>query len=391
MDYTKEKHGMKYRNIFLIISSLYFHSYALSSSFSVYWNDAKIEVTKDYADVFLQKNKPTFIGLPSSKNYDFINNNYYFDLTIEDFSSIKGIELRFSSNKGFENYKYYQVPIFTDQDFNIIRSKRKTSFGISLANLRQKGKLPKGVDLNTATLYINSSKKNKVRISTLKEKKKKQKRAILSITFDDGYIDNSLAAEIMRKHNLTATAYIIPSKINKKGYLNQDELQLLKNGHNWDIQHHHGTPFTELEKNNLIKDISNLDTYFKKNKLNRKSSTHLAYPLGKWNEKVYSIVKKRYATARIAGGGIETLPPADLHLLKTYNVLHSTTPTQLREVIQRSKKANQWLILMFHYINESPKNDLEYSTENFKELMKIIKEEKISVQTINQVWKRHLK
>ena len=75
--------------------------------------------------------------------------------------------------------------------------------------------------------------------------------------------------------------------------------------------------------------------------------------------------------------GSGTLPPADPHLLRVYNVTDTTTPQAVGEAARQARENKEWLILMLHYLVEDPKIDIEYSIENFKALLAEVKKSEI--------------
>jgi peptidoglycan/xylan/chitin deacetylase (PgdA/CDA1 family) len=352
------------------------------------WNSGKIDHKEDKTTIMtLGSMKPAFLVV-NDIEYNFSQNNYYFSFSIDNFEKTLGIELRFSEKNCSENYLYYRVPKFDDPEFNLVKPNRKTTLGISMANLQIKGKIPKS--LNSLCIYINAKESRKFSLYKITHKRKRNP-GIVSLTFDDGFRDIMIASKLMSKFNLEATAYIMPRDLGKKGYITKNESKTLQIQNGWDIQYHHLIPYTKMNSFERKKETDYTRNYLKEAKLSKGRGSHLAYPLGKWNIQVLKFVRNNLNTARLAGGGIETIPPADLHLLRVVNVLNSTTPEEIKELIKSTKDNNQWLILMFHYLKKEAKTDLEYSISNFKEILKIISDEEIDVMTVDQVWKKYLK
>jgi peptidoglycan/xylan/chitin deacetylase (PgdA/CDA1 family) len=220
-------------------------------------------------------------------------------------------------------------------------------------------------------------------------KEKKIKQPLLSITFDDGYKSQVLASQISKKYGLPVTAYIMPRDIGKDKIINLSQLkEMHKSG--WDIQSHFNEPLTWMSEKEIKAEMQFGINYINQNQVQSKTQ-HLAYPLGKHNALVVSTVKKYFKTARLAGGGIETLPPADLYRLRTYNVLNSTSPSEIQTAINKAIENQQWLILMFHYLKSSPETELEYKPDDFEKVCEIIKSSKIKAMTIDKVYQQFLK
>ena len=85
---------------------------------------------------------------------------------------------------------------------------------------------------------------------------------------------------------------------------------------------------------------------------------------------VRPLVRKHFATARLAGAGPETIPPADPHLLRAVNVLDTTTAEELGEIARRARDHGEWAILMFHHLRESTASPLDYPIERFEGAVK---------------------
>ncbi|GEM_PF-2212564 len=393
MTYGRERPGMKSR-IFLILCNFLIFNCNTIAEFNtkntfLEWQSGVLQIMKENINLFTKDQKnPLFLTHDiSDKEINLDLENIIIPLLIDDIRLVSGLEIRLSEKRASNNYLYYSVPFFHDYEFNLIKSSKKTEIGLSKANFKLKGEEFKKVNYITFYFSTNSAE---VRLSVWPIKKsKKISDGVLTLTFDDGPKDNLLAAEILKKYNIPATAYIMPNALGTKDFLTSKELRSISKK-NWDIESHHETPFTYFSKDSLDKEISDVESFLINNKY-KKKNFHLAYPLGKTNESVIEAVSKKFSTARIASGGIETIPPVNLHMLRAYNVLKTTTPKELREVIKRTKESKQWLILMFHHIKDEPVDDIDYSTENFEELAKIIKESDISIMTMNEVWNKYLK
>jgi len=92
-----------------------------------------------------------------------------------------------------------------------------------------------------------------------------------------------------------------------------------------------------------------------------------------------------FATARLAGSGPETLPPADPHLLRAFNVTDSTTPEQVGAAAQRARDNHEWLILMFHHLVEAPAQSTDYRLSDFAKLLDEVAASGIRVAPVSEV------
>ena len=308
-------------------------------------------------------------------------------IKIDDVSKLAGLEFRLSSDRFSENYFAFSFPLYDDPDFNVVRDGVWTTVTFSFGNARVEGK-PDRSRIDSIGWYL-ADKGNGAPISawwgglSLVDE---PKEGVLSITFDDGYDENLTAAKIMAKHAMAGTAYIIPDAIGQTGYLNHHELVDMQLRYGWDVAAHHQTPFTELRPDELENAILGVQQFLMENDFGG-GAGHVAYPLGRQNTAlVRPLVRKHFATARVAAQGPETLPPADPHLLRVMNVTNETTPAEVAKAAKRAKEHKEWLILMFHYLVDDPTHSLEYSVKDFEKVIDGIAQSGIRVMPMTKVW-----
>jgi hypothetical protein len=160
----------------------------------------------------------------------------------------------------------------------------------------------------------------------------------------------------------------------------------MKTTYGWDIAAHHQTPFTDFTPEQLENTILGVKRFLIENQFEA-GAGHLAYPLGKQNTgSVQPLVRKHFTTARVAGSGPETLPPADPHMLRVFNVSNTTTPEEVGAAAREAMKNKQWLILMLHYLVDEPQNAIEYSTADFRKLVAEVKKSGARVMPVARVW-----
>jgi hypothetical protein len=154
-----------------------------------------------------------------------------------------------------------------------------------------------------------------------------------------------------------------------------------------DVAAHDDPPLTSLPPDELEPRLRGIQSYLADHGY-ADGAKHLAYPLGKQEtSRVRPTVNKLFATARLAGSGPETLPPADPHLLRAFNVLDSTTPEEVAAAAQRAKDNHEWLILMFHWLPEKAAKPTDYSMDDFKRALDAVAKTGVRVAPITEVWK----
>jgi len=309
------------------------------------------------------------------------------DVKVDDVAQLGGMEFRLSSDRFSENYFAFGTTLYDDPDFNVLRDGVWTTLTFSFGSARVEGK-PDRSRLNSIGWYVADKGEGTPitaywgGLSLVDE----PKSGVVSITFDDGYDEHLLAAKMMARYGMRGTAYIIPHAVGQVGYLTHHQLVDLQERYGWDIAAHHETPFTEMRPDELENAILGVQRFLEENQFGA-GAGHLAYPLGKQNTSlVRPLVRKHFTTARVAASGPETIPPADPHLLRVFNVLPSTTPEEVGQAVRRAMEHKEWLILMLHYLVEEPSNDLEYGIEQFDRMLAEIQKAGARVMPLAQVW-----
>jgi peptidoglycan/xylan/chitin deacetylase (PgdA/CDA1 family) len=207
---------------------------------------------------------------------------------------------------------------------------------------------------------------------------------VVSLTFDDGYDEHyAVAAPLLAEHGLRGTAYVMPDQVGQQGYMTREQLRALQQQFGWDVAAHHFTPLTEFPPGELPGVLDGIQGWLAQNGFG--GGRHLAYPLGKHDARVLAPVRPRFATARLASGGAETLPPADPHRLRAMNVLDSTPPEALVAAARRAREEREWLILMFHFLVDSPRRETEYPIEALREAIAGIARAGVAVRPVSEV------
>ncbi len=309
-----------------------------------------------------------------------------FEIASKDILNLAGIDLRLQKKSGDKTFISYQLPLFSDPEFNWVQSDTLNTITLSLSHFLKGKKADGEYKVFSAFIRFKDTKKYSIEFKNLSVQQKKFfKKGRVSFTFDDGYISLLDAHRLIRRHGFVATAYVIQEALGTPGYISVDDLcKMAREG--WMVGSHATQPFTE--KTNLSGFIQKDFLAMKKQCSGSFVPEHLAFPLGKQNAKVLEDVKKVYKTARIASAGLETLPPAQNLKLRAFNVTAGTKPQDIALLAKEAVEQGDWLILMFHYLvpAKMPTNDLEYSFESFEILLKELAPIKKQVRTIKDVY-----
>jgi len=305
---------------------------------------------------------------------------------IDRTDKVAGLELRLSDTISFERHVAFRIPFYSDHSADRIHPEEWTGVSFGLGNAVFVG----NPDLDHLTYFgwfvMDSGEGEVVFELTDLERVSRPQEGIVSFTFDDGYVDQLEAARALSEYGLGATAYVMPRQIGWPGYLDSAQLAALVEEHDWEVSSHHATPFTDFPRQELENEIAY--SFESLEQLGFSATAgHLAYPLGKQNSRVVmNVVRNAFASARLASGGPETLPPADWHLLRAVNVLPTLSPEDVFEAVERAHENGEWAILMFHHLVESPQQDTDYAVADFERLVRLVAESGARVMTVGQVW-----
>lgn len=350
---------------------------------SVVFGGAKAHANKNRSCVveFSASMDPVLVKWPLGKSLGK-DELVELDFLFNSFTDMNGIELRLFNGTNINQFLIYKAGFFAQESFNFLQSNAKTKMSMGLGHFQGESK----GSYDTLGIYVQpkSAKEFSLTLGDLSVVKKSFfGKGVVSITFDDGYESLLVADQILKPQGLSATAYIIFEALNRKSYVTKDDVcTLSKNG--WAISSHATVPYTQTQNLDkfLKEDVANMRTLCK----GALPIQHVAYPLGEHSTEIINIVKKYYSSARLAAGGLETLPPVNPYKLRAVNVTPGLSPQEIVKMAEDAIQSGDWLILMFHYIvSGAERNDLEYSSEKLKLVAAGLKKHKGQVKTVPQV------
>ncbi len=199
------------------------------------------------------------------------------------------------------------------------------------------------------------------------------------INFDDGYDGVfTKAFPIMQEHNIPGVVFVITNQIGKKNHLSIDQLKVLRDS-NWEIGSHSICHYdlTQIIPSVLEHEIKGSKKHLYNLDLIDDSYASFSSPNTKWNTEIVKLVSTSYQLARSKSLYILKEDKMFVEDILSKVVVKSTTVKQVEYWIDEAKEKNQPLILIFHEIAKDG-NDLFYSPEKFKNLLKSINKYKIT-------------
>ncbi len=307
-------------------------------------------------------------------------------IRVDDLARLGGMEFRLASQDFDQGYFAFGFTRYADLDSNIVREGVWNVLTLPFASARVVGR-PDRSAIRRVGWYVSDQGTGPVKawwggLAAVDE----PAEGVVSFTFDDGYAEHYWAAERMAKYGMRGTAYVIPSGIDKPGYLSSGQLAELEKRFGWEVAAHHETPLTDFAPAELEGRLLGVQRFLGARGFAR-GALHLAYPLGRQNPaRVRPVARALFTSARVAGGGLETLPPADRHLLRVFNVVQSTRPEEVAEAARQARLDRHWLILMFHFLVERTERDTEYRRSDFEKLLALVQETGARVSPLIEVF-----
>jgi peptidoglycan/xylan/chitin deacetylase (PgdA/CDA1 family) len=307
-------------------------------------------------------------------------------LRVHDIQHLQNLQLRLGSDGLATSWYALPVQIFADTEYNFVQEDTWASVTLPFALGEVTGK-PDRAKIDSFALMATDDGKGKVTVdfagAALVDG---PKEGVVSFTFDDGYKEHLEAARMFAARGWKGTAYIIPFVLGSQpGYLTVDDVaQIARLG--WDVAAHDDPPFTSIPADQLEPRIRGIHDWLVQHGYPQ-GAEHLAYPLGKQEPKrVRPTIARVFTTARIAGGGPETFPPADPHLLRAINVIAGTKPEEVADWARRARDDREWLILMMHWLPEKTQKPTDYAMSDFKKMLDLVAATKVRVAPMTEVW-----
>jgi peptidoglycan/xylan/chitin deacetylase (PgdA/CDA1 family) len=306
-------------------------------------------------------------------------------LRVRDFESLAHVEVRLGSGGMKQDWFAFPVELFADHDYNFLQEGEWTPITLSFGEAQAEGKPDRG-KIDSFAIVVRDQGKRPTAVDfggwALVDG---PKQGVVSFTFDDGWEDDLKAARMLAAHQMRATAYIIPNAVGRPHYMDLGGIQSLAQM-GWEIASHHETPLTDFEPAALDAELRKIQSYLVSIG-HAPGALHFAYPNGRQEpRRIRPEVRRVFDTARLAGGGPETIPPADPSLLRAVHVIKGTPPEEVGRWAQRARDQHEWLILMMHRIPEKPVELTDYAEADFAKLLDAVAKSGVHVAPVLEVW-----
>lgn len=312
------------------------------------------------------------------------------ELRVDDVKRLGGMAIRLSSDGFRESWFEFPLSIFADEHFNSLQGGVWTPLTFSFGSARVVGH-PDRSAIDSVGWFVRDRPVSAGGGPLAVEWRAFQAvdaaaQGVVSLTFDDGYDEHFVvAAPLLAEHGFRGTAYVMPDQLGLPGYVSVEQARALRDRYGWEVAAHHFRAFTTFAPAEL--DAETQRTRRQLDELGfAEGARHLAYPEGRQDPRIVRLARRYFATARLASGGPETLPPADPHRLRVMNVVRTTAPEDIARAARQAREHHEWLILMFHWLVEDPVRDTDYSIDAFRRALALLAQEGVVVRTVGEVW-----
>lgn len=214
---------------------------------------------------------------------------------------------------------------------------------------------------------------------------------IVSISFDDGWeTAYSVALPIMQRNGIRSTQFVLGDEFSNIAYLSEAQVKdMQKQGH--EVGSHSMThpDLTSLDDEDLAHEVNK-----SKEVLHKRLNTPIidfASPLGAQNEKTIDAIKKQYRSQRNTASDPATVGDEDINTKENFNryniiaytVRASTTPADIKALLDYTKARNGWLVLTYHQVEDSTSYYAVTKAE-FEEQMQMVSQSSLRIAPMGQ-------
>lgn len=206
-------------------------------------------------------------------------------------------------------------------------------------------------------------------------------RPLISITFDDGPIENVTSAlPLLNSYSFKTTNCFISSTIENDPSQAQSNVMAFFNSGHEICSHTVSHPFlSQLSGQNLDYELLHSKQYLES--ITGQPVVDFVSPYGDYNASVITAIKQYYQSHRTVNTGFNSRDSFNEYELKVQNILNTTTASQVREWITQAQTDNTWLILVYHRI-ASDAGDYDTLPSVFSQQLQEIQNSGIVVKTV---------
>jgi len=210
----------------------------------------------------------------------------------------------------------------------------------------------------------------------------------ITLTFDDGYVDNYLNAfPLMKDYQYDGVSSVISGLIGEN-FEDQQLMSLVQiyelRDEGWEIASHSllHKNLTELNQEEISTDLMESKLILENQGFEIKSFT---VPYGQYNEIIKEEAMKRFESARSSNWGTNYFSNLEVYDLKSKWMVNTTSVNEIKSWIDEAENTDGWLIIMLHHIRDDLDREYTISINNLDIILQYIDQNNLEVKTISQI------
>jgi peptidoglycan/xylan/chitin deacetylase (PgdA/CDA1 family) len=205
---------------------------------------------------------------------------------------------------------------------------------------------------------------------------------MVTVTFDDGWESVSNAIPLLQRYDIRTSQYIISDVAgsNLPEYMSFSSIEKLKKaGHEIGSHSLRHCNQTRLNPQELQDNATQSKQLLEEKGVGPIRS--FAYPLGQYDEFTQAVYERRFTYIRTSDAGYNSryFDVANIHSM---GVLDRTTDEQFKTWLDFAKTYKQWVVLVYHRVNES--GPYSVTTDQLERQLLLIKESGLKVLPLSE-------
>lgn len=214
-------------------------------------------------------------------------------------------------------------------------------------------------------------------------------RALVSITFDDGWRNiHTNGLPLLQKYGLTSTQYLNSEPV-IGGYPDYMTYQMIKEfqaaGHElgWHTRTHANV--TTLSASALNTELTIPAAFLTGTGTAASAFQNFATPFGAYNDTSVNAIMAKYRSHRSTDVGYNTKDNFNIRNIKVQNITNTTTPADVQAWVAQAQADQSWLVIVYHEVTATAEDPTYAVTPaNLDAELNIIKQSGVTVKTVQQ-------
>lgn len=213
-----------------------------------------------------------------------------------------------------------------------------------------------------------------------------QKPAAMSIVFDDGHLSTMRAKRVMDEYGLVGTLFVIPDYLWEPEFVDQSMVDSLHDD-GWDIGGHGDVVLTELSEEALHEEFLATKTYLESHQYRGRDI--YALPYGVYNRQVLEIGSQYFQWLRPNDSLNQPSGYIPANRMNTRSISVYTPVETVKQWIDLAKEYDDWIILVFHRIDDEEVYDTDYSEASFREIIEYALDSELPIVPMSEYLDQH--